>query len=948
MIRRAAFLLCLGSLLAPRADATVAVAPIFGNSMVLQRGKPVPVYGTASPGEKVSVAFNGQSLPAAPDAQGNWQVLLPAMAANAKGQSLTVTGSNTVTLTDVLVGDVWLCSGQSNMDWNLAGCKRDQDVASADFPGIRHLTVPLAFQGTPAKTFNGKVNWNVCSPGTAKDFSAVAFYFARKVYQETKGAIPIGLIKSACGGTTIDLWLPPDGCSDIPALQPLFSQSPMPNGPFSLFNGMIHPVAPFAIKGVLWYQGENAEKSVQSKDSYFLKMKALQQGLKRVWGSEDLAFYYVMIAYWGKKPESSAPMLNTGGWDADTRLQQVNALALPHAGCASALDVGDSSMGDKVWDGWHPKDKLDVGERLALWALKNDYGQPATMACGPVLKSVALAGNSVVCSFDHVGSGLMAGAKEWYVPTKEIPGGKLDLFVIAGADGKWFPATATLKANQVVLSSPSVAEPRKISYACWQNPVGANLYNKEGLPAAPFHVEDVTKSFTITASAGPGGEISFPGKNSLLPRATALYEIKPKGGYFVGDVKVDGVSIGSPGSFTFDPIAADHSIEAVFTQSPPKYSINASANGGGAIQPVGTVAAVQGGSNRFVITPQPGVLIKSLTVDGVTLGGRDRYSFTDVRQNHTLAAAFACQIDAAAGFGGSVSPSSEVVVNYGESATFKIAPIEGYAIAQVLVDGKDVGPVATYTFPKLAAAHTLTARFKAKSAAAGSIPKPDQLIFAALAESLPAGGATGPWPAYFPKDKSFPPMGGAPASVKIDGHDYRRHVAVKGGGFNVGSFSEPIACTGASIVVVARPLRNGSNSGWTALVDVFFDRLVLGIRNDSGLVCVRRNGPIDNSSVAIADGQITILSLIVQPDGTYKVYANGAEIMANSKPSDLSSLVPGGAGAIAKNITIGRNTPDVWTAFNGDIGDVFLYKTALSEPERKELEAHLAHKLAAP
>ena len=929
------------------AHAEVRLSKIFSDHMVLQRDKPVPVFGVAEPGEKVAVSFDGRTVAASTDAQGNWQVLLPAMSANTNGQQMTITGANTVTISDVLVGDVWLCSGQSNMDMGLGGCNRREDVASADFPGIRSLRVPLRAAGVPLKTLGGNSSWKVCSATTASGFSAVAFYFARKIYLENQATIPMGLIVASVGGTCIDLWLVPEGLVDIPVLHPLLSQPVLPDGPFHLANGMIHPLAPYGIKGAIWYQGENAEKSIQSKDSYFLKMKALAQGWKRLWGMEDFPFYYVMIANWGETPKDATPVFNAGGWDADTRLQQVNAMALPHAGCASAIDIGDSSTGDKIWDGWHPKDKLDVGERLALWALKNDYGRSGIVASGPVLKDVAVSGNTVVCSFDQIGSGLMVGSKAWYEPTKEVAGGTLKHFVIAGTDGKWVPATATIRDNKVILSSPSVAEPRKVSYACWQNPEGCNLYNKEGLPAAPFHLEDVTKHYSITATAGNGGEVSPSGTQKFLQRMPALYAIRPKPGYYIEDVRVDGVSVGSVPNYTFDPVYADHTIEASFVRSAPAFTITTSAKEGGAILPSGVVLVAQGGSKTFAIVPKAGLIMKSLTVDGVDIGPRDSFSFSDVRRNHTIAASFACTVAAEAGFGGTISPCGEALANFNQNLTFRITPLQGYSIARVVVDGQDAGAEESFAFSKVSSSHTISAKFKGGSGAAGRTPKTGELIFAGLAEALPAGGNTGTWPTFFPEGGKLSPIS-TPQTVKIDGKHFSRNLYLDGDGFNFKSYAEPIACNGASIVVVARPVRNAGGSGWVSIVDVFYDRLVLGIRNDSGLICVRRNGSMDDSQTAIPEGQITILSLIVQPDGKYKVYANGVEAMGNPAVSAMTSLVPGVAGAFARSITVGRNAPDAWTTFNGDIGDVFLYMTALTEEERRGLEAYIADKLSGP
>ena len=338
------------------------------------------------------------------------------------------------------------------------------------------------------------------------------------------------------------------------------------------------------------------------------------------------------------------------------------------------------------------------------------------------------------------------------------------------------------------------------------------------------------------------------------------------------------------------------------------------------------------------------MLVKSLTVDGVGISPRDSFTFSDVRSNHTITASFACKIASEAGFGGSISPCGDVMVSYNDSLAFKITPIEGHSIASVIVDGKDTGTNDSYTFNNVTSSHTLSVKFKGSSGAVGSIPKTDQLIFASLGDSLPAAGAAGNWPTLFPEGGKLSPIS-TPETVKIAGKNFSRNLYLDGDGFTFKSYTEPIACNGASIVAVARPIRMAGGSGWFSIVDIFYDRLILGIRNDSGLICVRRNGPIDDSKTAIPDGQITILSLIVQSDGRYKVYANGAEVMASSETSPMTSLAPPEAG-FAKSITVGRNAPDAWTTFNGDIGDVFLYKVALADEERKELEAYIEHKLS--
>ncbi len=715
-------LLCATGLmtLASTAHATVAANGLFSDHTVLQRGKPCPVWGTATPSKEITVVFNGQTKTTTADAQGNWRLALDAMTAKAAGAAMTITeaGSNTLSVTDVVVGDVWICSGQSNMAHNLGG-GHDGDVAAANYPGIRWMWVDNG--GTfvaPDPLRSIKSTWKVCAPDNIGGFSAVAFYFARKIYLDQKGDIPIGLIGNSVGGTRIDPWLIQDGCVDIPVLAPLFKMEVM-TGPFCLANTLIHPLAPFGLKGMIWYQGENSENNVQSEDSYYLKMKGLYQGYKRLFGLDDFAFYFVQIANWGDtaelQPKGPTPVLNQGGWAADTRLQQANAMALPHSGMASALDIGESND-------WHPKDKLDVGERLALWALKNDYGRDIAETSGPILRDVTVTGNKAVCTFEHAGSGLMVGAKTPYQPTKEASGTKLALFSIAGADGVWYWADTKIAGNTIEMSSPSVAAPKKLAYANWTNPLGANLYNKvtvdgkpDGLPASPFFVDDVAAKFTITASAGSGGTISPVGKTTYLKRKTALYAITPGKGFYIQDVKVDGVSVESVKYYTFDPLTANHTIAATFGQSPPVYTITASVDGkGGAISPVGKAQVKQGESRTFRITPD-GVNNAVVLVDGQPMGERHSFTFTDVRTDHTIAASFKqnFSLTATAATGGDITPPGVTVVASGSAPpTCSIRTQTGYKVKSVLVNGSEKGAATSYTFAPATANMTIAVAFE--------------------------------------------------------------------------------------------------------------------------------------------------------------------------------------------------------------------------------------------
>ncbi len=917
------------------AGAEVTVNKLFSNHMVLQRGMPVPVFGHADPGERLTVHFKNHIITGVADTDGNWKINLPKMLADPVGSALIVTGlRNEARFEDVLVGDVWLCSGQSNMAFGLNGCNRPEDIASANFPSIRQFSVPLAFSAEPQTSILGA--WSVCTPGNAGSFSATAFYFARKIYQETR--VPIGLIVSSVGGTRIDLWLAPEGIIDQPVLHPLLSQKTMPTGPFSLFNGMVYPLAPYGIKGVLWYQGENSEVTVQSADSYYLKKKALITGWERAWGVQDLAFYFVQLANWGPLPAGPTPEISGGrGWDADTRAQQLRAMALPHAGMASAIDIGDT-------DDMHPRDKMDLGDRLALWALKNDYGRPNLVASGPTLKSASAINNSIICKFDNVGSGLMVGHKLPYQFTSEDVGGKLNRFVIAGADGVWHEADAEIKLNQVVVRSRLVPAPTKVAYAYWQNPVGCNLYNREGLPASPFLVEDVRTQFTVMLSASAGGQIAPSGALSCIPGQTLRCTVRPDNGRYLKDVKVDGNSIGAVTAFTLDPIRTNHEVEAVFGESLPEYTVSCVSGGGGAIAPSGEIKVEQGGSCSFQIRPDVGNLVH-ITVDGADLGARRRFNLSNIRANHRITVSFACTIHATAGYGGGLSKDGDVQVAYGDKQSFIVQPLPGYSIADVTIDGKSMGPQAAYTFTNVARSHKLEVSFRSTAPSGhGIIPSSANLIVAATGDNLPSVGTIERWQATPPSLSALTAISN-PQALTIDGNRFARLLYERGNGFSVGTYKAAIPCNGASITVVVRPVRNGYASAWTSVVDLFYDRLVLGIRNDTGQVCVRRNGSMENSIATIPDGQITILTLIVQADGSYVVYANGASILTVAGNGRFTSITPGVTGPYANSITIGRNAPDGWTAFNGDINCVYLYDRALERAEQQSLESWLANRL---
>jgi sialate O-acetylesterase len=518
MMKKYLFLLalCVWSV----SQAGVTFPGIFNDNMVLQRDIEAPVFGWDSPGQEVTVQFAGQQVKAKADAKGKWMVRLKPLKVNAAGQNLTVTGSSTRTFKNVVVGEVWVCSGQSNMEWTVRGSLNPAGEAkTADYPLIRHIKVSHNNEPYPKET--AKISgWVPCSPKTVGNFTAVGYYFARKLHKELN--VPIGLIGSNWGGTRVEPWTPPVGFNSIPELKSISQkvdswniqsesgqkafkdyfakikdwtakaeaavvegkapplQPKMPGPPTShqeptkLYNGMIHFMIPFAIRGAIWYQGEsNGGEGI----SYFHKKKALIEGWRKLWNQGDFPFYYVQLANF--QAPNDVPGAGNG-W-ARIRMAQTKVMEIPNTGQAVIIDIGEARD-------IHPKNKQDVGKRLARWALAKDYGKDIVYS-GPLYKSHKVEGSNIIVEFNHTGSGLMSGVKEGIKPTAEDASGKLKRFAIAGADKKFYWADAKIVGNTVVLSCKDVPKPVAVRYAYSMNPLGCNLYNKEGLPASPFRTD---------------------------------------------------------------------------------------------------------------------------------------------------------------------------------------------------------------------------------------------------------------------------------------------------------------------------------------------------------------------------------------------------------------------------------------------------------------------------
>ncbi|HEX8429019.1 sialate O-acetylesterase [Hymenobacter sp.] len=463
-------------------QAGIRLPALVGDHMVLQRDVKVPIWGWADPGEKVALTFQGKTYAATPATTGKWQIMLPAIPAGGP-YTMTIKGQNTLTIQDILVGDVWLASGQSNMELPLRDpnapspnsypliVNAEQEVAAANFPRIRQFTVKKVTAYQP-QTENQGYNWKVCSPSTAGQFSAVAYFFARDLYKRYN--VPIGIISSPWGGTPAEAWVSgaalktlPDFQAPVTELEQLAATVPATdnnaqNKPTTLYNGMIAPLIPYALKGVIWYQGEsNANRGEQ----YRTLFPALIKDWRGRWGYE-MPFLFVQLANFNESPTEPTE----SDW-AELREAQAQALVLPRTGMAVALDIGDAKD-------IHPANKQDVGHRLALVARKVAYGDKQVVASGPTFQSMSVSGNTAKLRFTGVGSGLVVKGGN----------GALKGFAVAGADKKFYWATATVQGQDVVLSSSAVPTPVAVRYA-WANNPEANLYNREGLPAAPFRTD---------------------------------------------------------------------------------------------------------------------------------------------------------------------------------------------------------------------------------------------------------------------------------------------------------------------------------------------------------------------------------------------------------------------------------------------------------------------------
>lgn len=429
-------------------NAALTMETPFTDNMVLQRNMKVPVWGRAVANEAVTVRLNGQTKKATADLDGKWMVRFDPMPAGGPFTLTVKDSGNTVTLKDVLVGEVWMCTGQSNMRQPLG-----------NFPGY-HPGEEAVGLGQVRMVILGKEkeDWKVCDPATVESFSAVGFFFGRELYRSLD--IPIGLIQTAIGGTSLESWMSPAGVDECPDL--VWGQQFPGGNPVGGNFKYLEPSIPFGIRGAIWYQGEN-NGNRDTTETYRDHFAALIKGWRQSWGQGDFPFLFVQLANFRELQTQPDP---SDSW-AMIREAQRLTLSQPATGMASAIDIG---MAGDV----HPINKLDVGHRLALNARALVYGESDLVYSGPIYESMAIEDNQIRLTFTHRGSGLASST-----------GDQLEGFAIAGEDGNFVWADATIEGDEVVVSNQSVPDPQFVLYGWDQNPI-ISLFNKEGLPASPF------------------------------------------------------------------------------------------------------------------------------------------------------------------------------------------------------------------------------------------------------------------------------------------------------------------------------------------------------------------------------------------------------------------------------------------------------------------------------
>lgn len=459
-------------------NAQLSLPKILGNNMVLQRNQSVPIWGYAKAGEYVTVIFKQQTKKATADAQGNWKVMLDAMQASSTPSNIIIkTTEETIELKNILVGEVWLCSGQSNMEYTMRkNSKVIIPAGATDWP-VNELETAhnkdiriFLVERKKMKPDPKHEGWSTAEDSALRSFSAVGYFFAKKLYEELH--VPIGVISSAIPGSRIEPWMPREAFTALPFFQQQTDSTHKIDGePGKFYSTVIEPLIPFALKGFLWYQGES-NCFLNERIQYAYKMQALMEYWRKQWNNKELPFYYVQIApYAYSETKDSLKSYTKESLPQFWEVQQLS-LKLPNTGMASTLDLNTSASN------LHPVNKWDIGKRLALCALNKMYGYKNIVAMGPMYKNMNIKGNEVELIFGYVGNGLIA--------KDERP---LTGFIIAGNDGKFVPAKAEIRNNKVYVFAEGIEHPTNVRFN-WSEAYNSNLYNKDGLPAMPFRTDN--------------------------------------------------------------------------------------------------------------------------------------------------------------------------------------------------------------------------------------------------------------------------------------------------------------------------------------------------------------------------------------------------------------------------------------------------------------------------
>ena len=462
-----------------RAHAELKLGSLFGDNMVLQQQMAVPVWGWDTPGAKITVRFANQTRMTSADRTGCWLLKLEKLKATATPQTLTITSAETRSFTNILIGEVWLASGQSNMEKPIGyqpgqgPCRNaEEELASARFPQIRLFRMITASSKTPLNEAGKFQGWRECNRESLNElsFSAAEYFFGREIH--TNLNVPVGLVLSSIGGTRIEPWTAPEGVAKVPSL---LHHEPSQAAPI-YYNAMIAPLSRFAMRGALWYQGEsNCDVSKDDYLTYAEKMTALVAGWREIWQQGDFPFYFVQLApfnyYNGKNRQRVGPERLAEFWELQSRA----ARQIKHTGMVVTTDLVDDL------DDVHPANKQGVGHRLALLARHHTYGQKNLVCSGPTFRKVEKAGSTARIQFDHADGGLLSRN-----------GQALNWFQVAAADGKFVAAQARILGNTVEVSAAGVEHPETVRFA-WNQAAQPNLINGAGLPAEAFRANTSRK-----------------------------------------------------------------------------------------------------------------------------------------------------------------------------------------------------------------------------------------------------------------------------------------------------------------------------------------------------------------------------------------------------------------------------------------------------------------------